>query len=89
MIQKIFNIGITDSLNMFRKKFESLKLPNHKLTFQAKEILKLDENILLNSAHDALFDVQILQRLVIENLELDMVIKNAVSFDDIFLKIET
>ena len=41
-----------------------------------------------NHAHDALFDVQVLKRLVIENLELESIIQNCVTCDEIERRLE-
>ena len=71
---------------MLKNKF---KLDNYKLTTIANKILDIDENILKSSAHDALFDVQVLKRLVVKNLQIESLVEQAKTFEDIELKLET
>lgn len=73
--------GFTDSLPLFKHRFP--KLANHKLTTLSGEILDVDENTVVNSAHNALFDVQILKRLVIENLNIESLIKSTRTYDEV------
>ena len=54
-------MGITDSLELLEKNFSSLE--KHKLTFLANKLLNIDENTLKSYAHDALFDVQLFEKI--------------------------
>lgn len=73
--------GFSDSLVLFKKEFKALK--KHNLTFLAKNLLNIEENVIEKKAHDALFDVQILKRLVIENIKIQSLMGIAKNVDEI------
>ncbi|KAK0076371.1 hypothetical protein PV326_010817, partial [Microctonus aethiopoides] len=75
--------GVTDTLSLFRQKFPK-RDSGYKLTVSGSELLHLPTD----GAHDALFDVFMLQKLCKSYLSENVLIKKSKSFSDVLLGIE-
>ncbi|KAK0072203.1 hypothetical protein PV325_011745, partial [Microctonus aethiopoides] len=75
--------GFTDTLSLFRQKFPK-RDSGYKLTVSGSELLHLPTD----GAHDALFDVFMLQKLCKSYLSENVLIKKSKSFSDVLLGIE-
>lgn len=69
--------GFYDSLPPFKALFP--KATNHKLTTLTQEIL----NLPIDDAHDAIFDVKMLEKLCLKKLNFDNVLNGCKTFDQI------
>lgn len=74
--------GFTDSIPLFQK---NLKSENFKLTTLASKFL----HISITNAHDAIFDVETLEKLSLKYLLADKVIESSKSPDEVYKALET